>query len=169
MGKEVAGCDPKPGSRHQTNGGETARVHRELSLAARAALVLRGGFVIARLRPARRQPTCVAATRRWHWSWPLAPHISGSPPTPICTAQSLGSLAKLRLPMGGLAAQASHAQLAHFATEYRNMRFPHAVRPPCHPNGPPYNRRLSFRAVSRGRWRGSRLRSSWEASRTGRP
>ncbi len=79
----------------------------------------------ARLRPARRQPTCVAATRRSHSSWALARRMTGSPPTPICTAQSLRSLAKLRLATSPLGPpQGSHAQSAHFVAEFPQHPFP---------------------------------------------
>jgi hypothetical protein len=55
--QKVPGSDPKPGGRDKADGGEAARVHRELS----TLVVLRGGRD-SQANSARRQARCITAT-----------------------------------------------------------------------------------------------------------
>src|SRR5262249_23036081 len=94
--QEVSGCDPKPGGRNEADGGEAARVHRELFFAA--CVTLRRGLMDAPLKPVRRQQYRLAWKRQCHWNWALARRMTRKSPDPIfAPQQSLRSLAKLRL------------------------------------------------------------------------
>src|SRR5262249_7434811 len=125
------------------------RFHREFSLTKGTTGV---SILVGR---ARTQPHCATtiAARRMDPSWALARRMTGSPPTPYCSAAnsnecSLTSLGKLRLTALPAPAQEPSPQVVLFGRGKPAPRpNPHAVGPPPSPlNDRPYNRRFFFRA-----------------------
>ena len=136
MRQKVAGCDPQPGGRDKANGGEATRVHRELSLAASATLVVFRGGRDAQANSVRSQAGCVTAPQS-QWSWAMARRMAGSPPTPLCSASIAQIIGETEAAPREVGAAAARRTIRLFLPRTgRNGRFPSRSCAALPPRGP---------------------------------